>query len=280
MASALRIIGYLIIAAFLALLVLFGVLFGLFTFTSSQSEVRSLYQYDLYLSTEQPLYNATLLIPAPVYYDETRGANVTVLNIPEMNFEEFEPGEIDITLEEIDGIPMLKIYAAEIRPIYKNHIEPIMILPGQDEEKLPEPTSIYSDTYSAETPDLVDRSAHLYMKADTLIDTKDPLGKEPLFEPYIVMEQLESDTDTLYGEYYIASGTSGFLVEIPVFASYTTADNNTVVISSEFTGINQWWILGWQSNSYRERFTAELTGCQDGRQHYEAVIVTGDGVYR
>jgi hypothetical protein len=283
MASALKIIGYLIIAAFLALLVLLAVLFGVFTYitSSTASSVSSDYWYDLSLSTEQTLDNVTLLIPLPVYYDETAGANRTVMNITDTQLDWSDPGDIVVSSEEIDGIPMLKISAAEIRPIYRSHIEPIAILPGQDEDELPQPTHIYSDTYSQETPELVSRSMHLQVRTDGLIDTKDPIGKAPLLEPYTVLKEIGSGsgTGTLYGDYYIPGGTSAFLIGIPVYASYTTAGNNTLVVSAEFTGINQRWVLGWQSNSYSERFTATLAGSQDGWHQHEAILVAGDGVY-
>ncbi|WP_342676641.1 hypothetical protein [Methanofollis sp. UBA420] len=261
------------------LVVVFVLIIGYFSVSAPES-AQSVYIYELTLSTTGPLENATLLVPVPSNYNAESGKNETAINISRTSFTNFDRDTISAQIEEVNGVPMLKISADRISPLYKNRITPIPIMPGQDESELPQPTHIYSDRYSEETPELVEMEIHMYdTSVDHEIDTKTPVGKEPLFMPYRIAENISSPDSAMYGVYYVSAGSSGYVFETPFILFYTADDENVLTISSEFHAINQWWVGGWQSNSYWERMRHEFQGGCDGTYQVTGILITGDGVY-
>ncbi|MDD4255008.1 MAG: hypothetical protein PHP59_06470 [Methanofollis sp.] len=269
---AILILVVILVAVFVSILGYFSV--------SAPESAQSVYIYELTLSTTGPLDNATLLVPVPSYYNAESGKNETVINISRTSFTNFDRDTISVQIEEVNGVSMLKISADRISPLYKNRIDPIPIMPGQNESELPQPTDIYSDRYSEETPELVEMEIHMYdTSVDHEIDTKTPVGKEPLFMPYRITDTIGSPDSAMYGDYYVSAGSSGYVFETPFILSYTADDDNVLTISSEFHAINQWWVGGWQSNSYRERMRHEFQGGCDGTYQVTGILITGDGVY-
>ncbi|MCK9276517.1 MAG: hypothetical protein M0P22_00320 [Methanoculleus sp.] len=246
---------------------------------SASESFRSSYHYDLKISTSGPLEDAVLLIPIPSCYDPETGVNVTPINMSLASFRNFDRNTISVKIEHVGGIPMLNISADRIDPIYKNRIVPIPIMPGQNESELPKPTHIYSDRYSEETPVLVEME--LYVR-DTSpgheIDTRMPIGTEPLFAPYRIIGNLSSSGGPI-DDYYVSPRSSGYVVEVPFILSFDAVDENVLTISSNFQGVNQWWVLGWQSNSYHERVRHEFKGACNGTYPVKGILVTGEGVY-
>ncbi|NLM30900.1 MAG: hypothetical protein GX216_10870 [Methanomicrobiales archaeon] len=242
---------------------------------SASESFRSSYRYDLEISTSGPLDDTILLIPLPSRYDPGTGVNVTPFDLSHASFSRFDQDNITVAIECVDGIPMLKIAAGRIDPVYKSRIEPILIMPGQNESDLPEPTEIYSDRYSEETPVLVDREIHITSATGREIDTRTPMGTEPLLKPYRVIRNLSSSTD----DYYVSPGASGYIIEVPFILSFGAGDENILTISSEFSGANEWWVLGWQSNSYREMVHGEFAGACNGTYPVRGILATGEGVY-
>ena len=247
---------------------------------SFSESAQSLYLYELTLSTSGPLEDAVLLIPIPCFYNSDSGNNETIINISQLSFSNINRDNISVTIETVNGVPMLNISADEITPLYKNRIEPIMIMPGENVSELPQPTHIYSDRYSEETPSPVRMEIHLFDSSpDHKIDTRMPFGKEPLVMPYRLLRNLSSTEDGFYEGYYLSRGSAGYLVEVPFILTYHSDEENVLTISSELQGINQWWILGWQSNSYHERISHEFAGEGNGTYLVTGLLATGDGVY-
>lgn len=268
-----------IIILIIVLVAAFALILGYFSMSAPQS-AHSAYNYELTLSTTGPLENATLLIPIPSYYSAESGKNETVINISRIGFENFDRENISVQVDEVNGVPMLNISADLISPLYKNRITPVPISPGQNESELPRPTQIYSDQYSEETPLLVEMDIHMYdSSVGHEIDTKTPVGNEPLFMPYKITGNISGSDGAMYGDYYVGRGSSGYLFETPFVLSYTADDGNVLTVSSEFQGINQWWTGGWQSNSYHERIRHEFPGECNGTYQVEGVLITGEGVY-
>ena len=269
------------ILVLIIILVMFSVIIiGFFSFTASESS-QSVYIYELKFSTSEAIEDVVLLIPVPSYYNPDSGQNETVINMSRVSFNNVDRSEgISAKIEQVDGIPMLNISADRIDPIYKNHIEPIAIIPGQNESELPQPTHIYSNRYSEETPLLIAMELHMYDNdAGHEIDTRMPIGNEPLFMPYQILENISSPDGGMYEDYCLSGGTVGSFIEVPFILSYDADDANVLTVSTEFQGINQWWIGGWQSNSYQERITHEFMGEADGTYWVKGILVTGDGVY-
>jgi len=282
MGSMIKTVGKVIIAVFVILVVLFaGFLISLSVIGSSAADnPHSVFMYELTLSTAQPMSNVSILIPVPGYYDQHAKANLTIVNTSDLHFTDFDTASISASIEKIRGVSMMQLSATEILPLYKNRIQPIMIMPGEEEDLPPPPTHIYSHSYSEETPDNVPMTLHLYKETDHVIDTKNPFDNEPLLMPVMIVEKLDPAAQPFYGEYHIGSVSDAYVVEIPVYASYDTSDENIFRISARMTGMNQWWVLGWQSNSYSETLNAEITGNNDGWIMLEGLVLTGDGVYK
>ena len=269
------------IVVLIIILVMFSALIiGFFSFTASES-AQSDYIYELKISTSGPIENVVLLIPVPSYYNPDSGKNETVINMSRVSFNNVDRSEgISMKIESVGGIPMLNISADRITPLYKNRIEPIAIMPGQNESELPQPTHIYSDRYSEETPLLVDMEIHQYENnAGHTIDTRMPLGNEPVFMPYRILENVSNFDGGMYEGNYVSRGISGSFIEVPFILSYDAGDANVLTISSEFQGINQWWVGGWRSNSYRERMNHAFAGESNGTYWVTGVLATGEGVY-
>ena len=106
---------------------------------SASESFRSSWSYDLQVSTSGPLDDAVLLIPIPSRYDPETGTNVTPLDLSRASFSHFDRDKISVTIEHVDGVPMLKISADRIDPVYKLITDPIV--PGQN-ESVSKPTQI------------------------------------------------------------------------------------------------------------------------------------------
>jgi hypothetical protein len=260
----------------LILVVFFVVTIGFFSITASENK-ESLYIYELTLSTSEPIENATLLVPIPSYYNQKSGRNETILNLREAGIKNIDTGNMTLAIEYVNKVPMLRISADRITPIYRNHIKPIMIMPGQNESELPPtPTYTYSNSYSEDTPVPVEMEIHLNIKnTDNEINTRDPVESEPLFMPYRIVEEFRTENSTLYGDYYISGGSSGYITETPFILSYEAEDSNNLNISTEIQGINQWWVLGWQSDSYNERIRDTFAGRGNGTYLVTGILITG-----
>jgi hypothetical protein len=262
-----------LIAVAILMLAFVALTIGLLGQSASES-FESLYLYELRVSTSGPLDDAVLLIPIPSCYDPDSGTNVTPINISCVSFRNFDRENISVTIEDVAGVPMLNISADRIDPVYENRIEPIGIMPGENESNLPEPTHIYSNQYSEETPMLVEMElSMLDTSPGHEINTRMPVGAEPLFAPYRIVGNLNSSED------YVSPGTSGYIVEVPYILSFDADDDNVLTISSRFQGVNQWWVLGWQSNSYHERVHHEFRGACNGTYPVRGILITGEGVY-
>ncbi|QSZ68198.1 hypothetical protein RJ40_12180 [Methanofollis aquaemaris] len=261
------------------LVVSFALILGYFTLTAPETS-QAVHIYELELSTSGPLENATLLIPVPSYYNATTGENETVVDLSRTSFKNFDQDTISVEIERVNGVPMLKIAADRITPLYTNRIEPIPVMPGENESDLPQPTHIYSDQYSEETPVLIEMELRMYDTAvDHEIETRTPLGHEHLFMPYRITENFSRAEGGMHDGYHLSEGSSGYFVEVPFILSYDADDENVLTISTEFQGTNQWWVLGWQSNSYRERIEHEFEGACNGTYQVRGVLITGEGVY-
>ncbi|WP_245618763.1 hypothetical protein [Methanogenium cariaci] len=233
--------GKIIIAVFVLIVIVilfFAAIIGYMGISAAEDK-QTVYDYSLALSTSGPIDNVTLLIPVPSYYNANTGQNETVINMSQVSFNNFDrDGNISVKTEQVNGVPMLNISADRIEPIYKNYIEPIAIMPGQNESELPHPTHVYSNRYSEDTPVLVAMELHMY-ESDVghEIDTKAPVGKEPLFMPYRILENFSSSEGGITDGYYLSEGASGSFIEVPFILSYTAGDDNVLTISSEFEGV-------------------------------------------
>ncbi|MBN1431722.1 MAG: hypothetical protein JW931_03015 [Methanomicrobiaceae archaeon] len=252
-------------------------IFGLYAHENKMSD----YSYDLYLSTSKPVHNATLLLPLPCRYDKDTGDYYTFISLPEISTRHFDMENTSTQIELKDGYIVLNISAESILPLYKNHIDPVPIYPGQNESELPPtPTTVYSNVYSAETPGIVRMEMHrYYLKEDGEINTKQPFEEEMLMRPFFITDMTGNEDSV--AEYTGRTGDtySESPVEVPVCLSYDTDSDTNFSISCSLRGANEWHVLGWQWNSYEQIIGKEFTGPHNGTYMLEGKIIACDGIY-
>lgn len=105
------------------------------------------------------------------------------------------------------------------------------------------------------------------------IDTMNPLGNEMVLMPkYKLTHKVNAK-----GAYSRTS--KQFDYESRMYAYYETSSNANVSISIYLDARNEWWIGGWQHNSYWENMEIKLSGPQDGWTTVNGELVTGEGTY-
>lgn len=106
------------------------------------------------------------------------------------------------------------------------------------------------------------------------IDTMNPLDNEMVLMPkYKLMHNVNSNR--------VHSRTSEqFDYESRMYAYYETSSNANVIISIYLNAHNEWWIGGWQHNSYWETMEIKLSGPQNGWTTVNGELITGEGTYK
>lgn len=156
--------------------------------------------------------------------------------------------------------PMLSMRTDRIVPEFR----PLPIPIPEDSESSRETEQVASDEYSEETPVQDSLSFAIMVPADHIIDTRNPLGREPVLLP----------------KYDMNSSQNIHNYESRIYAQYEASPDAKAEISVSMTGYNEWWILGWQWNSYSEWMNVVLSGPKHGWVTANGTLVTGDGVYK
>ncbi|AKB28828.1 hypothetical protein MSSIT_2109 [Methanosarcina siciliae T4/M] len=109
--------------------------------------------------------------------------------------------------------------------------------------------------------------------SDQPIDTMNPLNNEMILIPKYNLTQNVNASG-------VYSRTSEqFDYDSKMYAYYDAPSNANVSISIYLNGRNEWWIGGWQYNSYWETMEVMLSGSQDGWTTVSGQLVTGEGTY-
>lgn len=105
------------------------------------------------------------------------------------------------------------------------------------------------------------------------IDTMNPLGNEMVLMPkYNLTHNVNAS-----GTYSRTSEQLDY--ESRIYAYYETSSDVNVSISIYLNGRNEWWIGGWQYNSYWETMETMLSDSQNGWTTVNGQLVTGEGTY-
>jgi len=216
------------------------------------------YTFDLSFSTT--IENVTMLIPVP----ELNGTPVLADMVIQGNGSGV-PDSWNLSIEEVNGSPMLAIRAERMVPQY--HGYPIAIEPGQS----PLPITLVPGTeYSIETPILQPVHFGTMLSVNRTIDTHDPFAQEPLFARCSTFTP-EKDTGVQY------RGTWNSYT-VPLYLDYSSDSGTEISIRTTFQGTNSIWRGGWVSNSYQDTITLDpvtATGWIDASGN----LYTGEGVY-
>lgn len=234
------------------------------------------YDYSITITSGSILQNVTLYLPVPVFENESE-VGLEIVNGDYYN----KPSDWNLSLEDTEYGLMLKIEAAEIRPVY--HSLPVALPepePGSAdvEDEIPEEEQIAeSHEYSEETPVLVSFDFGTSVEADHVINTKYPAGNESMLLPKHNLREFEEGSSVPLPAHI---NPEYFDYESLVYAHYNAPSDARVEIYVELDSYNEWWIYGWQFNEYTDRISVQLTGPQKGWVQAEGELTTGDGVYR
>ncbi len=234
------------------------------------------YEYDIIIESNRTLQNVTLYLPVPVFENESE-IGLEIVNGDYYN----KPSNWNLSLEDTEHGLMFKMETIEIKPVY--HSLPVAVPepePGSEniEDEVEEEEQIVeSNEYSEETPVLTPFDFGTNVKADHMINTRFPVGNEPVLLPKHNLRESEEEPIVPRSEHL---NPEHFDYESLVYAHYDTSHDADVQIFVELNSRNEWWIYGWQYNDYVDRISIRFSGPQEGWVKAEGKLTTGDGIYR
>jgi hypothetical protein len=250
----------LIIALILIVATIFVWNICLFYQITGQSE-RHDYTYSIDLSYSTTIDNVTLFLPVP----ELNNTPFFIDSILNGTAYGVSP-DWDITIVRENGTPMLAIRAARMIPEY--HGYPIPIEPGVSVL----PTTLRpGHEYSSDTPVLMPVSIAVMEKSTLEIETRSPIGHEPVFFPDGGFTPGLGIPPTYNGPAYDH--------QVPVYISYSSDRPVSIMLRVRVQGANSIWKGGWQSNTYSDTVVVEIANDTQGWLPGEGRLLTAGGVY-
>jgi len=249
-----------ILALILLAVILFAWVAWQFDQSTRQSE-RHTYFYTIDLSYTATIENVTLFLPVPEL-NETPMFITPLLNgtgygvSPDWN--------LSVVYE--NGTPMLAIRADRMVPEY--HGYPIAIEPGTS--VLPT-TLVPGHEYSGDTPVLMPVTLAMMETSGSVIDTRYPVGHEPVFFPKGVF--------TPGSEIPTTSNCPTFDHTVPVYVSYKSERPVVLSLRVSVEGYNAIWRGGWESNTYSDTVFLEIEDGSQGWIEGEGKLFTAEGLY-
>ncbi len=231
-----------------------------FTEASRQSE-RHNYYYTIDLSYDTTIDNVTFLLPVP----QLNTTPVFMESILNGSAYGISPGW-DLSIVQENGSPMLAIRAARMVPEY--HGPPIAIEPGAT--VLPT-TLVPGHEYSPDTPVLMPITIAVMEQASLPVNTRDPVGHEPLLSPGGPFTPGPCVTPVCNGIMYDHT--------VPVFISYTSERPVSIALRVSVQGSNSIWQGGWRSNTYSDSVTLEIVNGTRGWIGGEGKLLAAQGAY-
>ncbi|HZD42517.1 MAG TPA: hypothetical protein VE134_00525, partial [Methanomicrobiales archaeon] len=172
----------------------------------------------------------------------------------------------NISVEEVNGTPMLAIRADRMVPEY--HGLPIPIQEGTS----PLPTTLPpSSEYSNETPVLMPVHLAVMVRWNGTIDTKDPLAGEPVFDPAGPFLPYTGDPRGYSGTRYTHT--------VPVYAGFASDRPASLLIQMRIEGSNSIWRGGWLTNRYEDHVIVDADSDRQGWLEGSGTLLVGGGVY-
>lgn len=226
----------------------------------SESEYHEL-QYEVSIVTPSVLENVTIILPVPFVQNYSLIGEALI-----QEKEMYVPADWNLSLESINGSPMLRIFAPKIVPSY--HPYPIPIEPGSSQNLTIPPTAT---EYSNATPVLMPLGISIAQRVQQSIDTRHPLQKEPLLLNPDSYQSISCDAPSESGQCY------WFIV--PIYIQYASSDRSPLTITLVNRGTNQWWEWGWSGNSYDELIEVTVEQSQQGWILGRGCLSTGNGRY-
>jgi hypothetical protein len=265
-----------------ALCIMFGLLLGgVYTLGQQRAEQseESTYEYQVTISADETLMNATFYVPVPETSGETELGERFVEDVqysretPAIRGDDTDPARVNFSYELVDTEHgrMLAIHAdrIEINRLYYREVENETM--GW-REPIPESQYDPSDPSMGVVDDGTFRFTVTATSEET-IDTAEPFGTEPLLTPQFNRTQVEC----MYGQ---RERHRCFEYDTRVYATYGAPEDTTVYVSAQLAGRNEWVAGEWTGNEYREWTHTELLGPGRGWYVLRGELEVGSGRYR
>jgi hypothetical protein len=249
-----------ILAFILLAVIFFAWVNGQFDQAARQSE-RHTYYYTIDLSYTTTIENVTLFLPVPVL----NNTPMFMTSLLDKTAYGVSP-DWNISVVNENGTPMLAIRAARMVPEY--HGYPVAIEPGTS--VLPT-TLVPGREYSSDTPVLMPVSVAVMETSVPEIDTRHPVGHEPLFFPEGNFTPGSCDTPACDGLVYDH--------RVPVYINYTSERPVAISLRVSVSGSNAIWRGGWESNTYSDTVVIEIANGTQGWIAGDGRLITAEGLY-
>ena len=255
-----RRLAFFIFALSLLTVIFFAYVAWQFNEGSRQSEGHN-YFYTIDLSYTTTIDNVTLFLPVP----ELNNTPMVITSLLNGTAYGVSP-DWNLSVVRENGTPMLAIRAARMVPEY--HGYPVAIEPGAT--ILPT-TLVPGHEYSSDTPVLMPVTIAVMETSGSEIDTRNPVGHEPLFFPGGVFTPGSCMTPGCDGPVYDHP--------VPVYFRYTSDRPVVLSLRVSVQGSNSIWRGGWLSNTYSDTVFLEISGGKQGWIGGEGKLITAEGVY-
>lgn len=238
----------------------------------------SSYEYRLDAETNSTLQNVTLYLPVPVEDGESSIGNLFVEHevYEYTDAEDTDPWEYSLVSTEHG--PMLEVNADRIVGR-----ERIILREFDDEGSLTRMREIDEDEIpeNATNTDIVRRPTRYTrvagVESDRSIDTRSPLGDEPMLSPKENVSEVDCAT---VGPAVYSMGERCYAYTSYVYADYAAPSEAHASFSVELEGSNSWWVGGWSSNWYADSVRFTLDGEGDGWTETRGTYTEEAGRYR
>lgn len=241
-----------VVGVVLVVLVLVAVVIGglwLYSDHLYRTSYESEYTYEVTLSTNGTLSNATIYLPVPATTDAADLGAAAVERGTDQS------GPLSYEVVETERGPMLAVSAPEyaVTPEYFRFVE----RDGRGER-----VEIDESEYDPDDPSMMvndSRSVRfeVTVPVDRSVDSATPWTGEPLLRPRSDRRPTDCDVP-------VADWLQCYAYDTAVYASYETGDDTEVYASATLYGTNAWWVFGWSYDQYRDDVTVTLDGPQDG----------------
>lgn len=271
-------VGIGVVAVVIVFALLLGGVYALGQQRAEQTE-ESTYEYQVTISTNQMLTNATFYVPVPEANDDAELGEQFVEDVqysrevPAIRGSDATPERVNFTYELVETKHgrMLAIHAdrIEVRRVYYREVE---------NETMGWREPIPESQYDPSNPSMgvVDDGTFTFSVTATneeSIDTAEPFGTEPLLTPQFNHTQIEC----MYGQ---QERHRCFEYDTRVYATYGAPEDTTVYVSAQLAGRNEWIAGEWTGNEYREWAHTELLGPGRGWYFVRGELEVGSGRYR
>jgi hypothetical protein len=257
--------------ALVALLVVGGALaVGVWQFTRPVPESYShTAEYQASIRPDATLTNVKLYLPLPVtggsspVSDALRSGSSGAVDAPP-----------DWSLDVVDTEygPMLAVSLPTLEPAYRERPPPQPINPDA-ETATPGAATPTPDPQATSIRTLEDYLVRVELAFEEPIDTRSPVGSEPVLRPRFDATDAECPFPAPESTVCREFGTRMFL-------SYDAPANATVEVRVSYKARNDWFAGGWTANGFRQSTRTVTTGDGPGWVAVQGAEAVGEGTYR